>query len=421
MGPLGLSTAASPGAIVSPAGSRYSIKCLSWSLAPISIHMTNQPRSSSGFSPISLLGACWRWVKGILPAVTVVFVTVVLVCFVLEIALRIVSPGVGFEWRNYATDPVAMVRMNTAIQYDPVLGYVHKPNAIEHGFGPIGNRIPHKMKPGDPIPQLPKNAILAAGASFTFGSEVEADESWPAIFEQITGVPVINAGVGGFALDQIFLWAKRLVPELKPRLMVVDIVSASVDINEMSVASGAPKPYYDIVDGKLVLRNSPVPAYRATVSHAGPLRAWLGYSYLADWTFDRIGLRNWWQLSKYENVYANHRRGAEIGCLLVKDLAALGAEYRIPIVMLGQYGRYHVTQQQQYVIDTMTRVFGCARAEGLVTLDLYEDFLAIHKTNPAEFLTFFVKEVGHLTPKGNRYVAEKLAALLKSKYPDLMR
>ncbi len=68
---------------------------------------------------------------------------------------------------------------------------------------------------------LQKEAILVVGDSFGLGSDVIDAETWPAYLERMVGTQVINAAVGGYALDQIVLRAEDLVPLLRPRMLLV--------------------------------------------------------------------------------------------------------------------------------------------------------------------------------------------------------
>lgn len=46
---------------------------------------------------------------------------------------------------------------------------------------------------------------ISFGDSFTLGHEVDDDETWQAAFEQMTGMPILNMGVGGYGIDQAVL------------------------------------------------------------------------------------------------------------------------------------------------------------------------------------------------------------------------
>ena len=65
--------------------------------------------------------------------------------------------------------------------------------------------------------------ILAVGDSFTFGDEVSDDETWPAKLEKISGKRVINGGVFGYGVDQIYLRMRTLARRYKPDIIIFSL------------------------------------------------------------------------------------------------------------------------------------------------------------------------------------------------------
>lgn len=333
----------------------------------------------------------------------------------LEILVRLITPGVGFVWRNFATDPINMVRSNQFVRFDSTLGFVHVGNRPDLGLGPIGNRLHVVPKPNEPAPPIPPDAILALGDSFTFGSEVGPAQSWPAYLEDILKVPVVNAGIGGFGIDQMVLFGERLVPELKPKLILLSFIPPDIDRNKMSIYSGAAKPYFTAEDGKLVPHNLPVPRYQPKTEYVGRLRAYLGYSYLINWTAARLGLLNQWQLSKWEFHYEKSVDDVAVGCLLMKRLKALGNANKTPVVVIGQYGWSHFIPAGYPPVEDERKVLACARNEGMAVVDTYDDLRArLPSSREGDFSRYFVNGVGHMTPEGNKLIAELIAKSITS-------
>jgi lysophospholipase L1-like esterase len=79
-------------------------------------------------------------------------------------------------------------------------------------------------------PELTKDPrILMLGDSFTFGVYVGDDENFPALLEQRLrkngyNYQVVNAGYAdGFETDQQYVWLKRNIDIIQPRLVVLDV------------------------------------------------------------------------------------------------------------------------------------------------------------------------------------------------------
>ncbi|MCP4809202.1 MAG: hypothetical protein GY913_12695 [Proteobacteria bacterium] len=75
-----------------------------------------------------------------------------------------------------------------------------------------------------PEPREEPFRILAVGGSNTYGASVSDDETWPARLDQaLPGVEVLNLGVCGYMTRQKVALAERLMPELEPDLVLVQI------------------------------------------------------------------------------------------------------------------------------------------------------------------------------------------------------
>jgi hypothetical protein len=264
----------------------------------------------------------------------------------------------------------------------------------------------------DRIEPLPSGAILAVGDSFTAGSEVASHESWPAQLEEIMGEPVINAGVGGWGVDQIVLRAEELVPVLRPHTVIIGIFTQDTLRNTLARYGGAYKPYFTVVDGALQLENTPVPGVRRTPRELGYVRSVLGYSYFMYWASIRLNLLDRWvdDRLRYEKVHKD-RRGLEITCLLMSRLAELGRRTGTRVVVALEYDGQQVLDREP--IWYGPRTVACAKSAGLEALDTLEAFRQIAARDMEEFRGLYVMHdndqvYGHMSAKGNGLIARLL-------------
>ena len=63
--------------------------------------------------------------------------------------------------------------------------------------------------------------VLAIGDSMTFGEGVTAEQAWPAVLERALGARVYAAGVPGYGSPQMRVRLQRLLPALRPDLVIV--------------------------------------------------------------------------------------------------------------------------------------------------------------------------------------------------------
>jgi len=366
-------------------------------------------------------------------AFVLVLASLVVSLGIVEVSLRLSSLPDPWTTQNFTVDPVNQQVSNLAIQYDPVLGYIARP-----GFrGPIGKWISSHGEMGVrlnanfpkdlPLPPLPKGGIVAVGDSFTYGSEVDDSESWPAQLEAILGVPVVNAGAGGYGIDQAVLRAEQLLDAVRPSAIIVSFIPNAVERNQRSVETGLVRPYFDVVGGRLELRNVPVPYYRPTAKHIGRARAILGYSYTAYWVANRFGKRTEWLVFEYETRNI-HNKGVEVSCLLWPRLAERVVGRNTRLIALAQYAGIHVSGHDTSRKDRQVeKILDCARQAGFLVVDSYSTLRQLFEQDPAAFWPLWVKQAndkdkhtGHMSVAGNRFTAELVSRAIRSELPELL-
>jgi lysophospholipase L1-like esterase len=117
---------------------------------------------------------------------------------------------------------------------DPVLRYVHLPNArksIGYDDGEGGSWTVHMETNGQrfrgPEVAAPKPEgvlrVACLGDSHTWGDGVSDDETWPAQLQghAAPGVEIMNCGVNGYDTLQEVLWYERFVEPLDPDLVLL--------------------------------------------------------------------------------------------------------------------------------------------------------------------------------------------------------
>ena len=319
----------------------------------------------------------------------------------LELGLRAANGWLG-TWPNFVLAARTVLTGFQEAQYvrDPTLGYVPRPGYATTNvhIDSRGLRVTGEALSGPPI--------LAVGDSYTWGEEVTDVETWPAHLQRLLGRPVLNGGVAGYGFDQTVLRAHKLAPVLGPSAVVVSFIADDLRRAEASRLWSADKPYFDIANGSLTLRNVPVPPRtdpRRTLTFA---QKTLGYSYLFDFILRRLDLLEDW--------FGDHIRvhpagtGEKIACLLTDHLRDLQQASGVPLLLVAQYDPYVFRtpafgEEQRRITG---RLLDCARASGLKVLDTFD---AIAKNDAP--LSLYGQ--WHMNDKGNALVANLIAGALK--------
>jgi hypothetical protein len=139
----------------------------------------------------------------------------------------------------------------TSLTPDKELGYVRKPDVRTpcHETTNLGTRGTHDYA-------LTGRKIVFFGDSFV-ESAACSNATLTAKIEALTGIDTLNYGVGGYGLDQIYLYFKRELPRFdrEESLFLVGLIQDDLGRVLLTVRT-SPKPYFTISDDKLVLHTS---------------------------------------------------------------------------------------------------------------------------------------------------------------------
>jgi hypothetical protein len=379
-----------------------------------------------------------------------------------ELAIRIALHAPLLAWHDFRHAHAANT-INNAIQYDELLGWrlkslIRSPgfNTLEYGF----------RSNGDPDAHVQFGGVLAIGSSFTVGSEVVDQQSWPAHLAQLTAWNVNNAGEGGYQADQIILLGEQLLPLIRPSVLVVDLIPGTI-IGVGYTAFGRPKPYFTIEDGHLLHHNFPAPRHDLQTSGASAVRYFLGHFAVVDRFVGTFFANAWFTAG--ENDFATVLTD-EIGvtCRMLQTLkqktdaagvrVLLYLQYDGPSIVdatrrkLGETGpahgnvagnrrsavalfyrlkRWAVNKVKPILLgtppdapdwyDASAQVGACARGFGIQTVDELATLKAVYEKDPAMLRRYYQIEpdgsLGHKSSFGNMAVAKLVAAAIGELQP----
>lgn len=153
------------------------------------------------------------------------------------------------------------------MEHDPVLGWRMKPNIAARldlvdveGIPVRGNA--HGFWDDDWTSRRPSTRCRVAflGDSYTWGFGVAREQRFTDLIARARpDWEVLNLGIPGYGTDQELLAWRAIGRELAPDVVVLVVYTNDYGDNMTSTRGGLPKPYFELRDGKLELRNVPVP------------------------------------------------------------------------------------------------------------------------------------------------------------------
>jgi hypothetical protein len=329
-------------------------------------------------------------------ALVLMLASVIATALGMELALRVYH-GKVFDVETLTPSPA---KRAGRVMYDPGMGWIPRVGRVEgawtsnvdaSGLRNTGRSVPTGGRP-----------ILAIGDSFTFGDEVADEETWVSRLESRLNKRVLNAGVSAYGIDQAVLRAERLLEQYQPELVIVSYVTDDINRTEFDYLSygGGWKPYFELVNGSLTLRNVPVPETPRPPRFAA-LRRVLGYSHLANFVWSRVAPRWWRNIPIIDRV---HTDGENVSFALLTRLDSVARSQGIAFVAVALPSNGLASGQERFA--SLTRR---ARAQVGHVLDLTNETAHL----PADSLRRLFQGGGHYTPSVNAVVAERIAAYLE--------
>jgi len=351
-------------------------------------------------------------IKTIVSNALLVLASIVVTLVLLELGARMYTGD--WVFRNILENHIRLLMTAYPARYDETLGWAAKSGVSEHNAS--GARITIlenglRSNRANAVSQklAKKRPIVAVGDSFTFGFEVSDAQTWPAILESQLGRPVINGGVFAYGMDQALIRARQLIDAYEPEILIYSFIPDDIFRCQISSRTGVNKPYFDVKDGALLLKNSPVPE-PALTDHGSPgIRRLLGYSVLVHELMLRSEYANWWLRGDQWNNKQVHSslKGDQIGCLIVKELDELARSKNIKVYLLAQYGR-NINSKS---VNRSRKVISCANPQRLTVVDLHDSLREVWRRDRKMYRSYFTKRQ-HMTYEGNRFVARKLVDAL---------
>jgi len=315
-----------------------------------------------------------------------------------ELACRLARGPLHFgSFRELRTDLMAR---NYPAELDARLGYAPRPDyhSSDNHWGTEVSIDADGVRSNGAAPPPDGERVVAVGDSFTFGDQVDDDETWPALLERELQRPVTNGGVFGYSFAQMILRAEDLIERFAPQTLIVSFIADDLKRCRYSRRYTA-VPWFDLTDDGVELQGVPIDHSQRPATSA--LKRALGYSALLDAIFANAAAQ-WWHIDE-KQVPIDHlwAHTGEVGCGLVDRIAAFCDARDVQLVLV---------LQGDEAIDESRMVMAHAAERGVTTLDLVARYRELLAEDPSLAQRWFD---GHMTKAGNQWVAAQLAELLR--------
>jgi hypothetical protein len=294
-------------------------------------------------------------------------------------------------------------------QFDPVLGWAPREEFESDNFNTLDLGIRRNFNEDG----LRTGGVLAVGDVFTEGgTEVADSETWPAQLERMTGEPVLNAGVAGYAADQIVLRAEQLLAQARPGTLVLGLYEETIPRTGQS-SFGSSKPYYTLEGGQLTYHPPRRTEPDALSGWPARLRDVLSRSAVLDAVLSRLS-PSYWQGKAGEEVFQSAGNDpVAVTCAVLERVAKRAQQDGIRMLLLLQHARKSVFDRTEPVED-MQHVAACAAPLGVEVIDQFQTLRGLAIANPGALNDLYLNGEGYgqMSPIGNWHAADLVARAL---------
>jgi len=170
--------------------------------------------------------------------IEIILITIFAIWIIIELIIRKIILNINrhFQWLIIKKDEKPVLS-KTGLQkffshgYDSELGWDRKPNTSHEEIGKYGKTfwsIDEKGCRKNSFVETNKIKISCYGDSFTFGRQVNDDETWEYYLSELTNSNVLNFGVGNYGVDQALLKLKREFSKNPTELVILGVVPDTI-------------------------------------------------------------------------------------------------------------------------------------------------------------------------------------------------
>ena len=171
--------------------------------------------------------------------IEIVLITILGIWIIIELIIKKIVTDINsrFQWLIIKKDETPVLS-KTGLEnffkhgYDQELGWNRKPNTFHEEIGKHGKTLWNIDENGyreNPFNGKNDIKISCYGDSFTFGRQVNDNETWEYFLSKLTDSKILNFGVGNYGVDQSLLKLKNEFSKNPTEIVILGVVPDTIE------------------------------------------------------------------------------------------------------------------------------------------------------------------------------------------------
>ncbi len=234
---------------------------------------------------------------------------------------------------------------------------------------------------------------------------------------------LLNYGVGGYGVDQIFLLYQKTIGQYKNPFVILSLLTEDLDRSVLSLRVGQ-KPFYRLIDNSLVLSGIPIdPSLESFVSkHPPDIKSYLLRMFIYSEMFRRFIQSEGrpWRLKNYFRTEPLRMRDQieEINRHILLEIVQDLRKRRVDHLFLIFHPQWALTSDNDWRDAFLVRFLESNSVPYLTSKVMLQQ----HAKQPqASYEDYYIAGDGHLNGHANKIIADELKTYLLTGSPNSKR